>query len=82
MGESPIGWQDIAAWEHLTGIELDVWEARTIRRLSLAFLSQRQKAEKPDCPEPMLDEAEVAQAQGDKIDEQFKAMLVAFGKDK
>lgn len=52
MGEGPIGWQDILAWQRLTGIPIDPWEARTIRRLSDVFVSQRQAAEKPSCPAP------------------------------
>lgn len=52
MGEAPISWGDITAWQQNTGIELDPWEARTIRRLSQVFVSQRYDAEKPDCPAP------------------------------
>ena len=51
-GERSIEWSDFPAWQAMTGIELDVWEARTIRRLSRAFLAERHAAEKPDCPEP------------------------------
>ena len=41
MGEGPIGWQDMFAWSGLTGIELDPWEAQTLRRMSQGYLSNR-----------------------------------------
>lgn len=52
MGEAPVGWQDMAAWSEMIGVELDPWEARSIRRLSRVFMSQRHDARKPDCPPP------------------------------
>jgi hypothetical protein len=65
MGEAPIGWQDIAAWQTITGIELEPWEARTIRRLSQVFISQRHESEKPDCPAPYIgDRDEIAALRG------------------
>ena len=78
MGEAPIDWSHLRDWEHFTGVELDAWEAATIRRLSCAFVAQRHAAEKPDCPEPYAEISEAAQAR--KIDAQFKAMLAAFSK--
>lgn len=54
MGEGPIGWQDLTAWESLTGIELDAWEAKTLRRLSLAYLGQKIESREPDCPAPYI----------------------------
>ncbi|WP_165913229.1 hypothetical protein [Novosphingobium sp. ST904] len=51
-GGDPLGWRDLAAWQDITGIELEPWEGRLIRRLSTDFVSQRHKAEKADCPPP------------------------------
>ncbi len=75
MGEGPIGWADMAAWQSLTGIELDAWEARTIRRLSQAFVAQRHESEKPGCPSPC---EEPAEAVNDRVTAQFKAMFDAL----
>lgn len=50
--DGPIGWQEMTAWERLTGIELNPWEARTIRWLSQEYLSERQQARKADSPAP------------------------------
>lgn len=67
MGETPLTCGEIAAWEGLTGIELTAWEAQVVRRLSLEYLSEQQRAESPtalppwqDAPYARLDPAEQA----------------------
>lgn len=75
MGEAAITWEAMAAWTQHTGIELDAWEARTIRRLSATYLSQRHDAVKPDCPEPYADEAKPDMEPDDPVSRQFKAMM-------
>lgn len=54
MGECPLGWQDLAAWQAITGIELAAWEARAIRSMSREFVNFRDEARKADCPPPYL----------------------------
>lgn len=78
MGEVPLGWLEIDAWCERTGIDLDPWEARTIRSLSRAYVGQRHDARKRDCPPPYDPQAENEALQQAKVDEQFKAMLTAF----
>lgn len=73
MGEAPIGWPDIAAWQELTGIEPDAWEARTLRRLSKAYVAQRHRSEDPKCPEPRLDESEALKARRKDVAERLEA---------
>lgn len=79
MGEGPIGWSDIAAWQHLTAIQLDPWEAQAIRRLSREFLSQQCEARKPLCPSPLAEIEEKAQTR-EKVAGQFKALIAALKK--
>lgn len=55
MGEGPIGHLEIAAWQSNTGIELTSWEARTLRRLSIAYISESHRAKNPLCPSPLID---------------------------
>lgn len=74
MGEAAIGWQDLAAWEHLTGIELDAWEARTIRSLSQEYLAQRHAATEPACPPPYSGTRQDVGVVRDKVTAQFAAM--------
>lgn len=52
MSEGAIGHCEVQAWQANTGIELNAWEARSLRRLSLVYLGESFKAKKPDCPAP------------------------------
>lgn len=78
MGEGPIGWTDIAAWQQLAAMELEPWEAQAIRSLSRAFLSQQHEARKPTCAAPFSETEEQAQTR-DRVADQFKAMVGAMG---
>lgn len=51
-GEDAVSWQDMAAWERLTGIELEPWEALAIRAMSSAFANERFAARKRAAPAP------------------------------
>jgi hypothetical protein len=75
-GDGPISWQAMAAWEGVSGIELDPWEARTIRRLSAEYLTEYHKAKKPERVAPY---GEIVAAR-DCVADQFKAMIGAFRK--
>ena len=52
MSMVPISWRDLTAWQENTGIVLEAWEARLLRRLSHDYLAQTVEAENPDCPSP------------------------------
>jgi hypothetical protein len=60
MGEAPIGWQTIAAWADLTGARVSPWQARLLRDLSKAYLTERVAAEDPVWPAPWVDPAAAA----------------------
>lgn len=55
MGEGPLTHGEIASWQANTGIELQAWEARLLRRLSIDYLNQSHKARARDCPPPWGD---------------------------
>lgn len=77
MGPGPIGWRDIAAWQEISGIDLQPWEGRLIRRLSAEYLGMLQDAKKPECPAPYVvkSDAEVeAEAVASKIRNVFGAI--------
>lgn len=80
MGDAPISWQDMAAWSQVTGIELDPWEGRTLRRLSIAHINQKYAAKKPGCIEPRLeaDRAKAEEVSRDRVSSQFAAMVKAL----
>jgi hypothetical protein len=48
----PVTHEEILSWQELTGIELQPWEVRFLRRLSGEYLAESQRAEKRDCTEP------------------------------
>lgn len=52
MGAVSLRSEHLIPWEQETGIELQPWEARFLRRLSVDYLVQAQKSEKIDCPPP------------------------------
>lgn len=51
-GAGPVTFSEILAWCQLTGVALQPWEARLIRRLSAEYLSESHKAEKRDAQAP------------------------------
>lgn len=48
----PITHQELFAWQTLTGIVLQPWEARTLRLLSGEYIRELREAEKPDREPP------------------------------
>lgn len=58
MGPIPISHAEIDAWQRNTGIDLDAWEARALRRLSMEYLTSMQDAKAIDCPAPFTFEPE------------------------
>ena len=81
MGSAAIGWQDIGAWQQITGIELLPWEARILRRLSQDFISQNHDAGKPECPAPwaaLSDDRR--EAVGRKISSALRALAASPGR--
>lgn len=58
------------------GIELNPWEAKTLRRLSSAFIAQQHDAKKNGCPAPYA--CETPELIENRVTSQFKAMMAAF----
>lgn len=52
MGTGPVTFTEIAAWQAARGFELEPWEARLLRRLSIDYLAESHRATKRDCPPP------------------------------
>ncbi|EJL21892.1 hypothetical protein [Novosphingobium sp. AP12] len=76
MGDAAIDFRHMAAWTRIMGVDLTPWEARTLRRLSRAYVNQREDARKPACIEPRLKADQVAAQK--RVDDQFTAMVKAF----
>ena len=52
MGAVPLSWAEIASWRQLTGVPIEPWEARLLRRLSAAYLAESRAAESETSPPP------------------------------
>jgi hypothetical protein len=74
MGLAPLSWLTIDAWQRTTGVELAPWEARLIRRLSLAYLAESRRAESETCTPPWR--AEVTQRE---IDNELASLQMVLG---
>jgi len=55
MGDAPLTHLEIEAWQRNTGIELSSWESRVLHRASLEYLSESQRATKPEAEAPWAD---------------------------
>jgi hypothetical protein len=52
MGAVMLTWPDLRHWQEATGVDLQPWEARGLRRLSGEYLSSATEAEEANCPAP------------------------------
>lgn len=52
MGAGPVTFTEIAAWQAARGFELEPWEARLLRRLSVDYLAESHRATERNCPPP------------------------------
>ena len=78
--EGPLAWQEIAAWERYHG-PLQGWEALTLRSMSEAYVSGRDKGRDPDCPAPFAPAESQAEIDA-RVTRQFEAMLQAIAAGK
>lgn len=51
-GSVPLSHTEIEAWQHNTGITLDTWQARMLKRLSYEYLNELHAAADTDRPAP------------------------------
>jgi hypothetical protein len=52
MGAGPVTFAEMAAWQAARGFELEPWEARLLRRLSVDYLAESHRATQRDCQPP------------------------------
>ena len=73
MGDGPVTAQELTAWANGAGVRLGKWEFETLMHLSVAYLSQRQRARDPDCPPPW--QAVTPDAEKPKIAKRVRGLL-------
>lgn len=75
MGQGPISHESILAWQTLTGIELQPWEARALRRLSGEYLSEQHRAEKLGVEPPWKPEGEEIKREQTALQQSLRALV-------
>lgn len=75
MGEVPLTFGDLAAWQDVMGIELEPWEARLLKSLSGDFVDERYHARKRDRPAPWSGIESEPEAVRDKVSRQIRSMF-------
>jgi hypothetical protein len=73
MGTVAISSRELAAWQDNTGVVLEPWVGRLIRRLSSAYLAEGRLAESENCPPPWR--APVTQRELDIEEAQLRSVL-------
>lgn len=76
MGEAPIGYRDLQAWQAVSGVDLMPWEATLLRRLSGHYIAAMHKAAAFDAPAFYIGKSNDLAAPRQSIDDQIMA---AFG---
>lgn len=72
-GAIPLSWSEIYAWQCDVHVRLAPWEARLIRSLSAAYVTESRLAESENCPPPWR--AEVTQRVIDTEQARLEAVL-------
>ena len=52
MGVVPLSWGEIVAWQAANCVRLEPWEAKLIRTLSAAYVTESRRAECENAPSP------------------------------
>ena len=73
MGEVPLTWADLMAYQSGAGRDFQPWELRLIRRLSGEYLSESMRAKAPDARAPWI--KEVTAEQRSEVAQQMRDVL-------
>jgi len=76
-GNAPLSCSEIVAWERLTGVELQPWESKLLRRLSADYLGMASRASDPTCPSPYQSEVAL-QANREAVSRQISNAMKSY----
>ena len=74
MGDGPLTHSELEAWMRNTGIPLNTWEVRTLKRLSIDYLAESQKATARGRAAPWID-APYLKVEPDRVAASLKASM-------
>ena len=74
MGDIPLTHSEIESWMRNTGLRLNTWEIRTLKRLSIDYLAESRKATESGCPAPWVD-APYLKADPGRVSASLKASM-------
>jgi hypothetical protein len=78
MGPAPLTFAELRAWQDMVGVELQPWEAKLMRKLSVEFASESQQATAHDRPAPWSERAAPdREAIGRQLGRELRAMAMA-----
>lgn len=75
MGAAPVTFAEMAAWQLATGVDLEPWEARLLRRLSSDYVAESHQASKPDRPPPWGESAPLRAVRARTMQKNLDAFL-------
>lgn len=79
MGEAPLPWSEIESWQRCNGITLEPWVCRFIRKLSIEFINESQRATAHDCRAPWESEQYEQAARSEQIRRSRDALRAMAG---
>ena len=74
MSEGPLTHGEIESWMRNTGLRLNTWEVRTLKRLSIDYLAESQKATERGRSAPWID-APYLRVEPDRVAASLKASM-------
>jgi hypothetical protein len=75
MGNGPVTYSEIEAWQRITGIHLLPWEAALLRRLSNEYLSESLAAVEHDRPAPFGTPARIRRSTQSEIERKLNSFF-------
>ena len=77
MGRSPLGFEQLQAWQSVIGVRLTAWEAVTLCKLSWAYCDELVRAEDPQAEPPggASETPEQTQQRRDRVSKGLQAAL-------
>lgn len=74
QGEQPVSYCEIESWQRQSGIELQPWEIRFVKRLSEAYLAESHAARDPDAEAPWAEAPYIVQTEN-QVANRMKAII-------